>query len=381
MNLLAQLLRHVADDLEHFLATSAARTTEGATARLSTTKHANGRNQWTSFMFDGLGEEESGTPEGTGEKAQLCPADGSPCDVGCPQRACKEGTNAQTGEPEYCPQDDPSFKEKLKKCPRTGCPKNGCVKNAPKRMPYMLRPCSSGLTEEGSPYPNFARRGIWCDDPEHPNNVICVQALPNDWCKWSVSQKPTGLRVGWSEHTSPDGTRFYSYDKDRDQEFVPDKPENVVIHTGKDDEDAEEIWDRDKTYIKPVPMPWHSGVSSKSGREVETTDVKSFLGFASSAIPASARYQLNETCCTEKEGFCKRSESLPMCVTVEQYRNYLQSGQNLFINCPATRDQAASGCWWSNELAWDHFGGKSGAVPGYVSVDQVTPPIPGKKLS
>mmetsp|Transcript_20894 Transcript_20894/g.52802 ORF Transcript_20894/g.52802 Transcript_20894/m.52802 type:complete len:411 (-) Transcript_20894:276-1508(-) len=328
-------------------------------------------------------------PEGTGPEAIACPEDGSPCAIGCPTKACVET--------QYCPQDDPAFKDALKNCPRNGCPRAGCVKDAPGRLPYQLRPCSqTGLDLQGQKYQNFARGAKYCDDPKHPNNTICLAALPNDWCKWSLSQKPGGLRIGWSEKTGGDGGKFYTYDKDENQEIYTDKPTNLQIRSAKDAEDraADAFWQRTngktrQPFIKQAVTQWENRTTEvRSSNEKNLSDRIADFGYHAKALAFGANennvdpnYQKNETCCTTDDNFCKEVEGVPMCVTLEQYRNYLQSGQNLFLTCSSTRDHLNTGCWRSNDLAYEYFGGKSGTVPGFVTVDIRKSAVAGTKLA
>ncbi|CAD7965033.1 unnamed protein product [Amoebophrya sp. A120] len=353
--------------------------------KINKNKFSTTKNLVTHFFF---GPEEDPNdpgppPNATGEEQTLCPADGKACPIGCPTRACVEG--------QYCPQDDHSFKADLKVCPKTGCPKEGCVKNALERKPYQLRPCSrTGRDRNGQAYQNFGRQGRFCDDPKHPNNNICVTFLPNDFCKWSVALKPGGMRVGYSEKTAADGGKFYTYDLDRSQEFYTEMPRNQAITSAKNEEDEHSIWERSNTvtggkFLNAAQTRWPS--TTTDVRTQQSGAIAAATSFAYSVHDAvtsdhqiDPNYQKNETCCRTEDNFCREVEGEPMCVTLEQFRNYMQSGQNLLIKCSASRDHLNTGCWWNNDLAWNFFGGKQQEVPGVVSVDTVTPPISGSQL-
>ncbi len=139
--------------------------------------------------------------------------------------------------------------------------------------------------------------------------------------------------MGWSEQHANDGSTMYTYDADDDAAtFYREKPKNGELKSanteGRPEEKPEDARDSTWGYLERAPEPRSYGMGAEyetaPTTNVQTRNVK-FKTFLETA------YQKEETCCTSELHQCEDAVDEPMCVTPEQYMNYLRSGTTLVL--------------------------------------------------
>ena len=321
------------------------------------------------------------------QEAEKCPFSGQACAPGCPKLSCPGygGSAAQRGSAAggggllstpsalgACPQlHDPMFRG----CPLEGCPDviQGCVEKAKDRKPYSLMPCNSTNGDPDIPYSiGTGRLGMWCDDPAHPENTICVKKLPGDYCGFANMQAGKSLRLGWKELITNDGSRtYYKHVKDPPDglftfQFQPQPSVMSTLDNGEAVADRRKLGAMESRFGMHFPIAQDPD-TGRDSVEPYGRDGRSVLAFAK-------RKAADDTCCaTHGEKLpagsvgpdhpshyeqCSHERDRPFCITPREYMNYLSSGRKLWVDCSASKEQGLTGCSWTTKMAGEEWGDK-----------------------